>query len=181
MMKKMMKTLLLLVLVGLLSSPGCTFLPEKTPVPGSTIVSLAPGAKIRVVLYFPDRDLRTLVKEERDAVRQNEMPYATALRELLRGSTSERASRSLPQGSALVSEPALARGVLFLNFNDAILRLSPENERIALQALVYTLTEYKEVTGVQILVDGDRYDSIAGIVTTSTALTRQSFSGPSQR
>jgi spore germination protein GerM len=175
------RTMAAAALILCLAVSGCTFLPEKTPEPGSAIVSLAPGAKVRVVLYFPDKNFRSLIREERDAVRQNEMMYSTALRELLRGPTNERAARALPQGSTLVSEPALARGVLFLNFSDALVRLSPENERLSLQALVFTLTEYKEITSVQILVDGDRFDSIAGGVPTSSALSRQSFSGPGQR
>lgn len=171
------------ILVLLLTAPfsigGCSFLPEKVPRPGMTaIYANPPDTKVKVALYFPDRGWQYLVREDRETVRKGEPVYLTALRELMAGPAGSNAVAPLSPGATLVAEPVLSRGTLFLSFSSDIMRLqeSGRTERIVLESLVYTLTDIKEVTAVQVLIDGRRLDTLGGTVNISRPLTRAQFS-----
>jgi spore germination protein GerM len=171
--------LITLVTCTVLSGCAFSFLPEKTPRPGSTTVALAPSdAKLKAMLYFPDKEWRRMVTEERTTARTGEPAYVTALREFMRGPIDDSAAWPFPPGVTLVSEPKVSNGIVFVNFSPEIARIrlaSPDAELLLLQSLVYTVTETREVSAVQILIDGDRFDTLAGSVRVSEPLRRESF------
>jgi len=170
-------TLLLVTFLMPLVAPGCTFLPEKQWQPGMVFLDpLDPVTKVKAVVHFPSSDWKTLVREERDAVSKGEPAYVIAFRELQRGPSAGQGVPSVPAGTLLLSDPVLAAGVLYLNFSKEMteIRSTPAAvERLILQSLVFTLTEAKEVTAVQILVDGQKVKAVAGRVDVSRPLRRQ--------
>jgi spore germination protein GerM len=173
---------LLAMLALVLLLPACTFVRQKPWKPGMALLEPTdPVVKVRVVLYFPASDWKELVKEERDAASRGEPPYLTAFRELARGPLAGLGLPSIPAGTLLLSDPVLSGGVLYLNFSKEItdIRSAPSPvERLVLQSLVYTLTEAKEVTAVQVLVDGQKLKPLAGSVNVSNPLRRQDFVQP---
>jgi len=173
------RVLFVVALVTVLLIPACTFLPLKSWKPGMSLIEPTdPVTKVKVVLHFPASDWKNLVREERDAVSRGEAFYLTALRELERGPSAGQGLPSVPAGTVLLSDPVLSGGVLYLNFSNEItdIRSVPGPvERLVLQSLVYTLTESKEVTAVQVLVDGQKLKALAGSVNVSNPLKRQDF------
>ena len=172
-------TALVTALLAAFLVPSCTFLPEKQWQPGMVLLDpLDPVTKVKVVLYFPANDWKNLVREERDAVSKGEAAYLTAFRELERGPSAGQGLPSVPAGTLLLSDPVLSGGVLYLNFSKEITGIpyAPGPvERLVLQSLVFTLTEVKEVTAVQALVDEQKLKTLAGSVNISRPLRRQDF------
>ncbi|MDP2857730.1 MAG: GerMN domain-containing protein [Bacillota bacterium] len=172
------RTLFVIALAAVLLIPACTFLPQKSWKPGMALIEPTdPVTKVKVVLHFPASDWKNLVREERDAVSRGEASYLTAFRELARGPSAGQGLPSIPAGTVLLSDPVLSGGVLYLNFSKiSDIRSAPGPvERLVLQSLVYTLTEAKEVTAVQVLVDGQKLKTLAGSVNVSNPLKRQNF------
>ncbi len=171
--------LLLVTFLMTLVAPACTFLPEKQWQPGMVFLDpLDPVTKVKAVVHFPSSDWKALVREERDAVSKGEPAYVVAFRELQRGPSAGQGVPSVPAGTLLLSDPILSAGVLYLNFSKEMteIRSTPAAvERLILQSLVFTLTEVKEVTAVQVLVDGQKIKAAAGRADVSRPLRRQDF------
>jgi hypothetical protein len=130
-----------------------------------------------IVLYFADPEAEGLITERR------EIPVGATLEERV-----EATLRALADGpdqrTALPVLPRQARvmqsfydedgGVLYVDFNTALVTQQPGGsaaEYYSLSALVRTIgTNFPEVTAVQILVDGQPVDSLAGHFDTSRPL-----------
>ena len=109
---------------------------------------------------------------------QGERPHLTSLRELMNFDASDTTAQLFPGDTHLVTEPTLRQGVLYLNFSEEIQQIEPATEaveRLTLEALVRSVTEHKEVTSVQVLVDGRKVQTLAGHFDISRPLSRSSF------
>lgn len=138
--------------------------------PATTI----PGKKLMVKLYFPTRDGRSLSPETRGVRDLPDRPedIKEVVTELIRG----------PQGPELVpSFPADARvknvfveqpsGTAYVNFSRELQTEFPGGawtETLTIYSLVNTLTQdFPDVKRVQILVEGEVIDSLAGHIDAS--------------
>jgi len=171
--------ILFILVVG--AGAAVLFLPRMDTVPGddnAPFVRSGRAVGLRtIVLYFADPAAEGLITERR------EIPLGTTLEEGV-----ESALRALAAGpdqrTALPVLPRQARvmqsfydeedGVLYLDFNTALVTQQPGGsaaEYYSLSALVRTIgTNFPEVTAVQILVDGQPVDSLAGHFDTSRPL-----------
>jgi uncharacterized protein involved in exopolysaccharide biosynthesis len=130
-----------------------------------------------VVLYFADSSAEGLVTERR------EIPAGAILEERVEATLHALAAGPDQQG-ALPILPREARvmqsfydeedGVLYVDFNTALVTQQPGGsaaEYYSISALVRTLgANFPEVTAIQILVDGQPVDSLAGHFDTSRPL-----------
>ncbi|MFQ5600935.1 MAG: GerMN domain-containing protein [Candidatus Krumholzibacteriia bacterium] len=167
---------LLVVLVGaacwILFWPHAGLAPESEPVP----IERRPAAVgVRpVVLYFADREARSLVTERRD------VPFAETLEErveatlhaLLQGPDQQGGVPVLPR-NARVTQAFYddETATLYLDFNAALVTQHPGGstaEYYTIGALVRTVAaNFPQVVSLQILVDGQPIDSLAGHFDTS--------------
>jgi spore germination protein GerM len=130
-----------------------------------------------VVLYFAEPNAEGLVTERREipvGAILEERVEAT-LRALIAGPDQQGALPVLPrEAQVMQSFFDEETGVLFVDFNTALVTQQPGGstaEYYSLSALVRTLgANFPEVTAVQILVDGQPIDSLAGHFDTSKPL-----------
>jgi len=130
-----------------------------------------------VVLYFADPSAEGLVTERREipAGAVLEERVEATLRALAAGPDQQGALPILPREARVVqSFYDEEDGVLYVDFNTALVTQQPGGsaaEYYSISALVRTLgANFPEVTAVQILVDGQPVDSLAGHFDTSRPL-----------
>jgi hypothetical protein len=150
---------------------------EPPPAPVADAANTPQAAMRSATLYFGDRDGRTLVTERRD------VPDATALETrievvvgaLVHGPEIDGAVRTLPEGARLRRvfcdrEAATA----YLDFDPALVTRHPGGstaEHATVAALVKTMgANFPEIVRVQILVDGQPVETVAGHFDTSRPL-----------
>ena len=167
-----------LVTVLLGAAAWLLFWPHTVLEPGDEPAVLersAPTAGMRpVVLYFADRDARALVTERREVPFGDSLEESveSTLRALLAGPENRKGVAVLPSQVRLEQtyfndETA----TLFLDFSPALVTQHPGGsaaEYHTIRALVRTIAaNFAEVARVQILVDGQPIDTLAGHYDTS--------------
>jgi germination protein M len=138
--------------------------------PATTI----PGKRIAVKLYFPSRDGRSLIPETREV---RELPAGPeqlkeVVGELIRGPVGGELAPSFPAEarvkSIFVEEPT---GTAYINFSRELQTEYPGGawtETLTIYSLVNTLTQdFPDIKQVQILVEGEVIDSLAGHIDAS--------------
>jgi spore germination protein GerM len=120
--------------------------------------------KTKVTVYFKDQQGRYLVPT---SVEVDKAPGVAkeALEALCLGPAQGiGAIASIPEGVQVRSVNLKTNGVCVVDLAGSVAkdRLSPKNEALAVYALVDTLTEFPNVKRVQILVDGQKKDTLAG-------------------
>ena len=129
---------------------------------------------IKVKLYFI-KEFETgiyLVSEARSAFLY-ENKYVTAVKELIKGSADKKAFMPI-HGSTKVLEVKLEKGILYVNLTKDIYKsnVGSLTEALTLDAIADTLTEFPEVKGVMLLVNGKAIGSMGGHVEVDRPLTR---------
>jgi spore germination protein GerM len=174
--------IVLWVLSGLVILAGASLLfwpraieppaPPTSPAPGDA----APPAR-GVTLYFGDRDGRSLVTERRDLASTASLETAieAVVQALIDGPEIEGAVRTIPEAARLrrvfVDQEA---ATAFLDFDPALVTQHPGGsaaEYATVATLVRTLgANFPHIVRVQILVDGQPVETLAGHFDTSKAL-----------
>ncbi|MFO7951464.1 MAG: GerMN domain-containing protein [Bacillota bacterium] len=85
--------------------------------------------------------------------------------ELLKGPETEDLSRVIPEGTE-IRGVTLENGVAYVDFSEELLQanVGSEAEWVLVNSIVKTLTQLEEVESVQILVEGEIVETIAGHV-----------------
>lgn len=154
------------VIAGLaVLAAGCAGLfPAQRPAPGAPEVVPAPaGDTVEVTLYFADFQAQYVMPETRNAARVGNAPVAElVVRELLAGPRDPHLHRTLPEGTRLLSLD-VADGVAYVNFSRDVQQLGGSAaEGMAIQSLVFSLTDLEGVDRVQILIEGRTSESLGG-------------------
>jgi spore germination protein GerM len=91
--------------------------------------------------------------------------------ELLKGPKTDDLSRIIPEGTALRGI-TLEYGVAYADFSEELLQadVGSEAEAVLVDSIVKTLTQLEEVDSVQILVEGEIVETIAGHITINEPL-----------
>lgn len=123
-------------------------------------------AKEKVTLYFSDEQALFLVAEEREISKSadKQQLVKSLVEELVKGPTKKGLGLTVPQG-VKVNEVKLENGLVTVDLSKELQTNhwgGSTGETMTIYSLVNTLTEIPEVTQVQILVDGNKIDSIAG-------------------
>ncbi|MDW7650914.1 MAG: GerMN domain-containing protein [Bacillota bacterium] len=166
-----MKTKILLLMILLLLITGCTLRKqsEPTPPPQNGDRLPEPGLKTReTVFYLPDQDWRVLVPVRIHIPWEEGIARAT-VGYLTEGNLPAQAMDTgliplLPAGTEVLGL-AIRDGLARIDLSSSFLDYNPEDERMVINGLVYTLTEFPTITDVEILVEGEKAE-FPGMTTT---------------
>ncbi len=119
-----------------------------------------------VALYFPLKNSDKLVKELRTIKVSDQQPIAQyIINELIKGSDNDNTEPALSSDTVLLSVET-SENICFVNFKSSFLDKnagSAEKEKLAVYAIVNSLTELDTIDRVQLLMDGKRVDSFGNI------------------
>lgn len=168
-----------LLLAALLMAAGCdTDVPEdgKTPKkkpPVQTEQSkAAQPQETQMKVYFANEDGTKLVAKTQP--KQTGDKYVAAVNALIAGTDAQDAVSMIPKGTKLRAV-TVKNGVAYVDFSkDLVKRFGggSAGEIMLVGSIVNTLTEFPEVKAVQILVEGEKVETIAGHMDTSEPLKR---------
>ncbi len=138
----------------------------------------AKPAEIRqkVTLYFskhfPDKNDEFLVPEEREVTKGDEPLEAVIVRELIKGRGKEGLSRTVPEGTRLLSV-SVVDGVAYVNFSREFQNKhwgGTAGERMTIYSVVNSLCELPGIDKVQFLLEGEKQESILGHMGTTVLI-----------
>ena len=167
-MRAGMKWIGLIWVIGI-GGGGCSRPPDPHPIPTPTQRLPIPpeegspaAAQSSITLYFPDPDYVYLVPETRRVPAARTTPRE--LLEFLAQGPQEEAHEALLPPSLQVQEVTVSEGLATVSFPAHLERdLGAANTALlAIQSIVYTLTERDDVQQVQFLIGGRRLTSFAG-------------------
>lgn len=119
-----------------------------------------------VALYFPKKDSGKLMKEKRTIKVSDQQPLAQyIINELIKGPDGVNLSEALSKDTVLLSVET-SDNICFVNFKASFIDKnsgSAEKEKLAVYAIVDSLTELDTIQRVQLLMDGKRVDNFGNI------------------
>lgn len=118
---------------------------------------------MRLTVYHATKDAMYLVGETH-VVPKNDHPAQTALELLLREPQNAELVQILPPGTK-VRGVTIKDHVAFVDFNDKLIKNNvggSATETLTVGAIVNTLTEFPDIHKVQILVGGQKIETISG-------------------
>lgn len=147
---------------------------EAPPTPEDTESTSANVTYKEVSLYFVDENSNDLAVETRSVINQTGLAKTT-LQELLTGPVSKSLSTYIPAGTTVQSINIQEDGLCTVDFSKELqnAELNSTEEKFVIESIVNTLTQFDSVSSVQIRVDGNIVDSIAGHWDISKPLTPQ--------
>ncbi|NLB88642.1 MAG: GerMN domain-containing protein [Syntrophomonadaceae bacterium] len=126
--------------------------------------------KITVDLYFISPDGKNLVMENRAIVKQEGIARST-IEELIKGPQKQENLSVFPDGTRLLDINIKPDGRCIVDLSSELTAVSNEHqEKLMLYALVNTLGQFPTVQEVEILINGQKVDSIAGYIDVSAPL-----------
>ncbi len=161
---------IIFTIISLALAAGCasrqTPLPPAPPAAEENTQEQQPPeeAEQTVSLYFADEQSEKLVKEERSLILADREPAVAVLEELVKGPAHPAHGRTVP-ADVKVRAVKIAGGVAEADFSEE-LRSShwggSTGEILTVYAIVHTLAELPGVERVQILIEGERVETLAG-------------------
>lgn len=130
--------------------------------------------KYTLVLFFGDNQAGSLVAEKRQ-VPKVEGLARRAINELIKGPQNAKLQSIIPEGTKLIDINVKADGLCIVNFSKELMTKhhgGSSGEALTVYAIVNTLTQFPTVKEVQILIDGERKETIAGHMDISQPLER---------
>jgi len=156
-------TVILLIIISLIfSTVGCANIYSVDAPDDEFVVSpTSQKEHITVTLYFSDDKGINVVPEEREVLPVDSLEKVI-MQELIKGPSDPILRPSLPRGIGIHSIDTIS-GITYVNFTSDIKNKIPDEsaEKIALESLVFSLTELPGVLGVQILIGGKRENTLA--------------------
>ncbi|MBO6179769.1 MAG: GerMN domain-containing protein [Selenomonadaceae bacterium] len=115
-------------------------------------------------IYFPNEDGTKVVAVERKVKALEKDKYKAAIEELLKGTDKKGTISIIPKKTKLKSV-SLKGSKLTVDFSGDMVKYfvgGSTGEELMVGSIVNTLTEFKEVKSVKILIDGREVETIAG-------------------
>jgi len=153
-------------------SAGSAAIVETAALPSSPLSA----NMVSVDLYFKDPQKNKLVLEKRQIPRAVGIARAT-MEELFKGPANAGLESPFPPGTELLDINLRADGVCIVDISRQIRgagNSGASGEKLAVYAVVNTLTQFPTVKKVKILVEGQQLKTLAGGVAISEPLTRDS-------
>lgn len=158
-----------------------------TPVPELPKQAVAPPARPNSVVFHEHKKVKVfvvkMVKDEpvlvpdTRQVKDGDDPHASALESLIETNQEGGDSQYLiPSGTKLLGVH-VKDGIAYADFSRELkdnLNPSSTNEALLVNSIVHTLTQFKDVEKVQILVEGKRIESLGGHLDISSPIARGS-------
>ncbi len=170
--------ILTIILVLTLAAGGCSLFqaPEDDDDNGA-IDPAPPEDTVTVILYFGGPNAERLVREERTVVRGSERTEAVVIRELLKGPVTAGLLPTIPAETRLL-DIRVAEGTAFVSFSRELQTRhggGTTGETFTVFSIVNSLTELPGIVQVQILIEGDKVDTLAGHLEIMEPLERNPF------
>lgn len=127
---------------------------------------------IEVELYFSSKDGQYLVKEKTQILKLNDNLSQAKLiiNELIKGPKSKELFPTIPEGTQ-IRELYFHENTAYVDFSDELVKKHPggsSGEILTIYSIVNTLTSnFQKIKYVQILVEGNEIETIAGHVDTT--------------
>ena len=165
-MKKRNIAIALVMILLICIFSGCTTEQENSDNQVKEIDEMAAvqTEKVQLSIYYPDMQKNMLKREIRDIEKEEALKSVNNLtqvviNEVLSGPSNQSGLKNIyPNTISMVEEAIIepSTGVGKINFDADFVNAfeNAEAEKLALAALVNSLTEIKEITGLQILVEG---------------------------
>ncbi len=141
--------------------------PDENGAPDNGGEEIAPGEPIMLDLYFMEVTDTSfeLAKESREfgVFGGPQIDLEELINELLKGPETDSLSAVIPENTELRAV-SLEMGIAYVDFSGEILNVSlgHEAEAVLVDSIVMTLTQLNEVEAVQILVEGEKVETISG-------------------
>ena len=136
-------------------------------------VQVETQTKVDVVLYFADQGGDLLVPEKREIIMVPGLARAT-VEELINGPKDKGLARTIPEGAKLL-DINIEKGLCRLDFSQELKDNhwgGSSGELLTVYSIVDTLTQFPTVKEVEILIEGQKIDSLAGHMDLSVPVTR---------
>ncbi len=163
--RSLSRILLLLVcailVISVVSSSGCTGGNQQEE---PNLNSNQQENRTKITLYFSDSQADKLIPEEREVVTGDVSLPEIAVNELIKGPQKTGLSRTIPDGSELLSLE-IKDGIAQVNFNNEFQSNhwgGSAGETITVYSIVNTLAELEGIEKVQFLIEGQHIESLAG-------------------
>lgn len=157
-MRRQITLMLIICLLGW-SLAGCGYLNRE----GSN----QDQASQEVVLYFADDQAMYLQAEKRTISVKDDsssLPLREIIDELIKGPQDQALSPTIPVETKVLSVE-VKDSIAYVNFSEEIRTKhwgGSTGETMTIMSLVNTLTEFEVIQGVQILIKGEKQDSLVG-------------------
>ncbi len=138
-----------------------------------TAPSTEKATKLKLTLYFSDKQVSKLVPEVREVEIRGKRTAEAVMKELIKGPKSSNLSRTVPQETKLLSLKAES-GVVYVNLSKEFQTKhwgGSAGDTMTLYSITNSLAELPGVQKVQFLIEGKTQQSILGHTTTSHPLT----------
>lgn len=155
---------LILALLALGAAGGCGALLEAQETGDSPdVIPEAPSDDVALVLYFADWQAQHVIPERRwVAVTSEEDLPKEVLRQLLLGPEDPHLNRTLPEALKVLSVE-VEGDIVYVNFSEGVEGIAgTAGQTMALQSLLFSLSELAGTERVQLLVEGRKSLTFAG-------------------
>ncbi len=126
-----------------------------------------------IILFFANSEGKKLKKEMRNILKSESLAQST-IKQLIKGPTDDSLVSTIPKGTALRSIK-IADGLCTVDFNSQLTANFTgglEQEMLTVYSIVNTLTQFSSIQEVQILIDGETRQTMAGHVNINQPLQR---------
>lgn len=130
--------------------------------------------KLTLKVYYPDDQGLKLIAVKRTVDTKGSDKYTAAMKSLLTGTTEKGQTNVIPKQARLKSV-TVKGDTAYVDFSAELVKKftgGSTGEEMLVGSVVNTLTEFSEVKKVQILVDGQAIESLAGHLDLSAPQTR---------
>lgn len=126
--------------------------------------------KIMIDLYFIAADGSKLTKESRSITKQEGLARGT-IEELISGPSKGENLLVFPDNTELLDINIRPEGNCIIDFSEELTRITNEHqEKLVVYSIVNTLAQFDSVKDVQILINGNKLEKLAGYVDISRPL-----------
>ena len=125
-----------------------------------------------IKMYYTTQQVMYLTPEKR--IIQTDNLFKNTINELIKGPKDSSLNKTIPEGVELLGIN-VKNGLARVDFNRALVDNhwgGSTGERMTIYSIVNTLTQFKEIEKVMILIDGDKVKTLAGHLDLSEPLTR---------
>ncbi|MCR5756372.1 MAG: GerMN domain-containing protein [Selenomonas sp.] len=130
--------------------------------------------KLAIKVYYPDEQGLKLQAVQKTVKMGNDDKYTAALKALLDG-TKEKGLTTIVPKQAKVKSVKVQGDTAIVDFDDNLVKKfigGSTGEEMLVGSIVNTLTEFKEIKKVQLLVEGKKIESISGHLDLSQPVER---------
>lgn len=129
--------------------------------------------KMKITLYFADKESKFLVEEKRE-ISKTEAVARASIEELIKGPKSRDLVRTIPEGTKL-KNIKIEDSICYPDFSQELISRhwgGSSGERMTVYSIVNTLTNFSSIKSVRILIEGKEVATLKGHMDLSEPILR---------